>query len=57
MVKKGSKDKTREKADDSRSASKAGFCQQESHKAGLLKRCLDWIARGADASGKKWCPT
>jgi hypothetical protein len=57
MVKKGSKDKTREKADDSRSASKAGFCQQESHKAGLLKRCLIWIARGADASGKKWCPT
>ena len=38
---------------------KKDFSQKESEKIGLLKRFLDWIARGADKShmGRTSCPT
>ncbi len=41
------------------SVSKTIHSQKKPEKSGLLKRLLDWIARGADEShmGKTSCPT
>jgi hypothetical protein len=53
------KNRNHKKNNSTASVSKKTFSQGKSAKSGLLKRFLDWIAKGASASnmGGISCPT
>jgi len=59
LMKPKRKDEIRERVDDPVSASGTGFSQKKSEKPGLLRRFLDWIAKGADGAGAggQSCPS